>query len=142
MIVELSCTITLEEQYRNRDSEDDGHYGSCQIYKDIDFRGTWEFESYPNLDAYAFSVYGYDNIDLLLDRMGFNPSEHFEIDYSSVDLEIWGEYSEWMKQAKNLHDGRWYDNPREALEKMSSWDESSIEKEHIDLIMKLEDKVE
>lgn len=132
MICEIRLNVTKEERHKNPEVSEYHDYGSgsCRVSQELQVDGTWEFESHPNLDAYAVSIHGdRSHLDLLLDKVGFDPEWDFEIDYRSVEIEIYGNDKEWYKQALNLHDGRWYNEPEKALQKMAKWDESDIDSE-------------
>lgn len=130
MILNVSLTVTKIERFRNRNvggERLDYGRGSCNVSQEVQVSGTWEFESHPNLDAYAFSTGApKDSVELLLQKCGFDPNWDYEIDFRSIEVEISGNDDEWFKQAKNLHDGYWKDEPQEALEKMAKWDESHL----------------
>lgn len=130
MIVEIEATVTIEEKHY---SDNYTGKGSCIVFKERNLRGQWELPNgHPNLDCYGYSV-DTDRRKSLLENIGFNPEENYEIEDMSIS--IWGNDEEWLEQAKTLHDGRFSDNPEKALEGMASWENSKLEEREIDRIL-------
>lgn len=129
MIVNVKAELEKVEEMSNDSVGHNHDYGKghCEIRQTVNLRGTWEFDSHPNLDAYAEWALDKGSLDILFSKIGFDPSWDFEFDPREVEVEINGTSEEWLEQAYNFHDGLYKDCPKEALETMASWENSNLD---------------
>lgn len=126
MILELTAKVTIIEKFEQKNKE---YSGFCRTFEEKEIQGQIEFTGgHPNIDAYTTMWEAYENSDLLLDYVGFNP----ELDYEIEDLEvnIWGDIEEWKKQVEIFHDGYYLDNPKECLDMFVNYENMDID-EHL-----------